>query len=334
MYRERFDWTKPFIVITVGGEYIVNPLAEEIRDVHVSSGGTDSGYPTNTLVGDYSIVPPYGHALFHKGGGYEDVVVSWAADYETASDGKQRCYFVAGKDLRGCPIVRYIPYMGGGGWIVPRPEDFRDKRSVEECWIEAFASLPESQRTAALVAEEGMRKDDRFASPYHVGRIWGKPFKIERTRIGFTDGSGAIWGVVSLGTDGKRTAELLAEHYRTAEVAAALVLRPEILELCADVRRVYRSFGGQVPHLYRSSADLFADHDSLTREAFLWDGKQWASSDDPADWKDELGRPLDHDKYLRRSSLGVEILVRSKRDNASNKRWQRTSLKDQEEKKG
>jgi hypothetical protein len=146
--------------------------------------------------------------------------------------------------------------------------------------------------------------------------------------------AGAIWGELSLGTDGRRTAELLAEHYRTPELAAALVLGGDILELRADIRRVYRSFEWRIPHLYRSSADFFADHDSLTRDAFLWDGKRWASSDDPVAWENESGRPLDHDEYLRRSSLGVEILARSKRDDASNKRWQRTSLKEKEEKKG
>jgi hypothetical protein len=193
MPQERFDWTEPFIAIT-DGEYVVNPLAEEIRNVHVSSDGLDSGCPTNTIVGDHSIIPPYGHALFNPGGGYEDVVVSWTVDYETASDGKQKCYFVSGKDLRGCPIVRYIPYMGGGGWSVPRPEGFRDKRSVVECWIEAFASLPESERTAALVAEEAVRKNIQFASPYRVNRWFGAPFKFERTRIGFKDERGCNMG--------------------------------------------------------------------------------------------------------------------------------------------
>ena len=331
MPQDRFDWTRPFIAIT-DGEYVVNPLAEEIRNVHVASGGLDSGCPTNTLVGDYSTIPPYGHALFHEGGGYEDVVVSWTVDYETASDGRQKSYFVAGKDLRGCPIVRYIPYMGGGGWIVPGPENFRDKRSIVDCWIKAFASLPESERTRALVAEEAARTNI-LASPYRVGRWFGTPFKFERTRIGFTDERGAIWGVESLGTDGGHTAELLAEHYCTAKLAAALVFGGDIRELSA--KGAYHSFGSsRIPHLYRSSADLFADHDSLTREAFLWDGKRWASSDDPAAWKDESGRPLDRDEYLRRSSLGVEILTRSKRDEASNRRWQRASLKGKEEKKG
>jgi hypothetical protein len=154
MPQERFDWTKPFIAITDGGEYVVNPLPEEIRNVNVSSDGMDSGCPTNTIVGDYSIIPPYGHALFHPGGGYEDVVVSWTVDYETASDGRQKCYFVAGKDLRDCPFAPFIPYMGGRGWVVPRPGDFSDKRSVAECWREALASLPELARQLALSKEK------------------------------------------------------------------------------------------------------------------------------------------------------------------------------------
>jgi hypothetical protein len=337
-----FDLTKPFIAMC-GYEYLVNPLPDPIYNVRVSSSGLDSGASTSVIAKEYESVPSGGYVVFSESSPFEfdDMVASWDVYYESSSGAKERLYFVAGKRLWDCACVRYVPFVGRAGSVVPLGGGpFLTTRgpSVAERWTQAFAKLPMSVRTAvAFGAEESREEERQYLLLHRRARLRGvinpgpEPLKAERVRIGYADQQGTIWGIVSVGTDGEPTNDLLTKYYAASEDAAALVLGGDIRELRADHKEVRRAglstLTGEPPQLYPSSAALFADHDYATDEAFLWDGQRWTTSRDPASWRDEANRQLSDDEYKERSSRFVQIANRASLVYAKRSKKKTPSLK-------
>lgn len=126
---------KPFIAISqdiagdrytpTEGEYLVNPLDEELRQVKVSTGGfysADRGVITAGGGSQHGLIVPargflqVGLSTWDE---YDEFVVSWKLEFVTRTV-RESAAFGSYKGLVDAIYVDDIPILGGPGWIVPR----------------------------------------------------------------------------------------------------------------------------------------------------------------------------------------------------------------------
>jgi hypothetical protein len=133
--NDTIDTSRPFIAIrrdregrdfeATQGEYLVNPLNEELRNVLTSTGGF---FSTDECVIESEKRPPGQWTIRPLGfvriglstrDEYEEFVVHWSVEYELQSGKRVRAGFASSKGLADAEFFEEIPILGGPGLIVP-----------------------------------------------------------------------------------------------------------------------------------------------------------------------------------------------------------------------
>lgn len=136
MIRE-LDLTEPFIVVrkdcegkpyeATMGEYLCNPLAEDVCDVEISTGG----FWSDEEFGVVSTAPKEPQRLFVPAGRvlrfalstrdeFDEMVVHWTIRYHTASRGRVEFECESFKGLRDATFFPEVPLLAGPGFVIPR----------------------------------------------------------------------------------------------------------------------------------------------------------------------------------------------------------------------
>jgi hypothetical protein len=110
------------------GEYLCNPLDEDMLDVVVSSGGFYTLPQVGVVEGNSSVHPTFAvragsaerFALSTREE-YDEMVVHWNVSYRTAKHGEARFSVSSWKGLRDTIYCEDIPTLGGPGRIVRKP---------------------------------------------------------------------------------------------------------------------------------------------------------------------------------------------------------------------
>jgi len=131
------DLTRPFIAIRQDeddrdydptmGEYLCNPLDDDLLDVDVSTGGFYSDDELGVIEGTGSLKPSF----FVPAGGavrfalstreeYAEMAVHWRVRYRTATRGVERGGFGTFKRRQDTVFFPDVPVLGGPGEVVPR----------------------------------------------------------------------------------------------------------------------------------------------------------------------------------------------------------------------
>jgi hypothetical protein len=110
------------------GEYLCNPLDEDLIDVVVSTGGFYTLPEVGVVEGNSSVQPtftvPAGKSerfALSTREEYYEMVVHWNVQYRTATRGEVRFSVSSWKRLRDTVFCENIPTLGGSGRIVRKP---------------------------------------------------------------------------------------------------------------------------------------------------------------------------------------------------------------------
>ena len=136
MNENKIDLTQPFIAIrndlegsdydATMGEYLCNPLDEDLLDVEVSTGGffgaDELGVIEAKSAPEPVFIVPAGTAVrfaLSTWDEYCEYVLHWTVRYrtETKPEGVRR--FETFKYLRDCVPMKDVPCLGGPGQVVP-----------------------------------------------------------------------------------------------------------------------------------------------------------------------------------------------------------------------
>ena len=134
--KESIDITKPFIAIRVDvkggdyeptmGEYLCNPLDEDLLDAEVSTGGWYGADELGVIESiekpkDPRFLVPAGKAVrfaLSTWDEYCEMSLHWSVRYRT-SEGVVTCAFETFKQLEDCVTLDEVPCLGGRGHVVP-----------------------------------------------------------------------------------------------------------------------------------------------------------------------------------------------------------------------
>jgi hypothetical protein len=136
MSESKINVTKPFIAIredlqgsdydATMGEYLCNPLNEELLDVEISTGGFYSDQQIGVITSDESkdnlLTVPAGSAVrfaLSTWDEYQEYVLHWSVRYRTATKARGTYRFGTFKSLKDCEWMKDVPCLGGPGCVVP-----------------------------------------------------------------------------------------------------------------------------------------------------------------------------------------------------------------------
>ena len=134
---EKFDLSRPFLAIREDeegsdyeptmGEYLCNPLDEDLLDAEVSLGGFYSIEELGVIESNESkrrlFVVPAGKAVpfaLSTWDEYCEMVCHWSIRYRTATSGNVVLGFGSSKRLADCVVFEDVPILGGRARVVPR----------------------------------------------------------------------------------------------------------------------------------------------------------------------------------------------------------------------
>ncbi len=137
MVKAEVDLSQPFLAIRKDvegsafdqtmGEYICNPLSQDLLDVEVSLGGFFSDAELGVLESKdktfpLSVVPAGQAARFtiSTWDEYCEFVCYWTVSYRTITNGNAKMSFGTFKVLADCQLLEETPVLGGRAYIVPR----------------------------------------------------------------------------------------------------------------------------------------------------------------------------------------------------------------------
>ena len=142
------DITRPFIAIRKDakgnfmqptlGEYICNPLSEDLFDVRVELGGWYSAEEIGVITSVPKELPafdvPSGHAVRYTistEDEFNEMDVHWTVRYRTESEGETSVPFGSYKRLEDAQFMTDVPILGGRGRVIPRTMPSAESRPFE-----------------------------------------------------------------------------------------------------------------------------------------------------------------------------------------------------------
>jgi hypothetical protein len=136
MDEKKIDLLAPFIAIRQDvegdyftptmGEYLCNPLTDDLLDVEVSLGGFYSAEELGVLQSNGSVKPVFRVAsgaaerfALSTQDEYDEMVVHWSVRYRTNAGARYEASFGSYKRLRDAGYTELTPCLGGPARIIP-----------------------------------------------------------------------------------------------------------------------------------------------------------------------------------------------------------------------